>query len=198
MRLRPWSILAVIIPAVVLLGHSALLWAGGAREESASDRGVYVAEQGRIIMPEEIDIGSYIASVDYGYPNPLWDFGVTLYSGHRQVSMAGQEEIIQIGIQGKRMRFEDLPVLNLAFVFDSSGSMSEKDKIEWAKDAFDLFLRRLRRQDILSVVTFSDGAKLLLPSTRIGDITDQKGLLDRVHSVIAAGASSLEAGLSAG
>jgi len=198
MRFNLRSILAVVILAVVLLVPSEFLGAGGAREESESDRGVYVAAQGRIIMPEEIDIGSYIASVDYGYPNPIGDFGVTLYSGHRQISMAGQEEIIQIGIQGERIRFEDLPVLNMAFVFDSSGSMSEKDKIAWAKDAFDLFLRRLRRQDILSVVTFAEGAKLLLPSTRVGNITDRKRLLDKVNTVIAEGASSLEAGLNAG
>ena len=156
------SPLTVIIPAVVLLLPSPLLGAGGAEEEAGSDRGAYVAEQGRSSPPEEIEIGSYVASVDYGYPDPSGDFGVTLYCGHRQVSTAGQEEIIQVGIQGRRTPFEELPVLNLSFVIDSSGSMSEKDKIEWAKEAFDLFLGRLRRQDILSVVIFSEEAEVLL------------------------------------
>jgi len=198
MRFNLRSVLAVVIPVVVLLFPSGLLVAGGAQEEAGSDRGAYVAEQGRIILPEEIDIGSYVASIDYGYPDPVGDLGVTLYSGHRQISTAGQEEIIQIGIQGKRTPFEDLPVLNLAFVFDSSGSMSEKDKIQWAKAAFDLFLRRLRQQDILSVVTFSEEANTLLEATLVQEIIDRKGLLDKVHRVLSQGTSRLETGLDAG
>ena len=197
MKLGLRSTLTVIIPVVVLLLPSALLGAGGAEEEAGSDRGAYVAEQGRIIQPEEIDIGSYVASVDYGYPDPSGDFGVTLYSGHRQVSTAGQEEIIQVGIQGRRTPFEELPVLNLSFVIDSSGSMSEKDKIEWAKEAFDLFLGRLRRQDILSVVIFSEEAEVLLEATRAENIRDRKGLRDRVHAVLAEGRSNPETGLVA-
>jgi Mg-chelatase subunit ChlD len=198
MKLRPRLKPAVVIPAFILFVPSPLLWAGGAQESSAGARGAYVAEQGRIIPPEEIDIGSYVASIDYDYPDPAGEFGVSLYSGHRQVSMAGQEEIVQIGIQGKRTRFEDLPTLNLAFVFDGSGSMSEEHKIEWAKEAFELLLHRLRRQDILSVAAFSETANLLLPATRVEEITERKGLLDRVRAVTAQGASSLEAGLGAG
>jgi len=183
---------------VVLLAAVPSLSAGGAEEEAGGARGAYVAEQGRIIPPDEVDIASYIASIDYSYPDPPDDLGVSLYSGHRQVSIHGQEEILQIGIQGRRTPFEDLPVLNLCFLFDSSGSMSEKDKIQWAKEAFDLFLDRLRPQDILSVVTFSDEAEVLLPSTRVGELMERKELRERVQRVTAQGFSSLEAGLMAG
>jgi hypothetical protein len=198
MKLRLRSSLGILFLAAAALVFPAFLEAGGAAEESESSRGVYVAAQGQIIPPAEIDIGSYISSVDYGYPDPPGEFGVTLYSGHRQASLSGQEEIIQIGIQGERTPFEDLPVLNLAFVFDSSGSMSEKDKIEWAKESFALLLRRLRPQDILAVVAFAEEARLLLPATRVGEITDRKALLARVQEVIASGRSNLEMGLAAG
>lgn len=133
-----------IIAILIILPLS--IWAGGSKEESA-DRGKYVAGQERIISPDELNIDSYISQINYQYPDPERDLSVTLYAGHRQVSIHGQEEVIQIGIQGKRENFEDLPPMNLAFVFDKSGSMSGKDKIEWVKEAFKIFIYRLRERD---------------------------------------------------
>ena len=85
-------------------------WAGGEQEAAASSaRGKYLAGQGIIIPSEEVHIDSYIAHIDYQYPEPEEDLGVTLYSGHYQVSTAGQEEVIHVGIQGRKLVFENLP-----------------------------------------------------------------------------------------
>jgi len=181
---------------VVLCGAAS--WAAGAAEADSADRGRYVAEQGMIIPPAEVVIDSYIASIDYEYPDPAKALGVYVYTGHRQASLQGQEEIIQMGLQGKRTEFEDLPVLNLAFVFDKSGSMSEPDKILWVKEAFALFMGRLRSQDIVSVVAFDDEAEVLLRPTVVGDIEDRGYLIDRVDAVLPGGRSDLTAGLLAG
>jgi Mg-chelatase subunit ChlD len=174
-------------------------WAGGAAQaEETTARGKYVAEQGMIIPAHEVNIGSYISSIDYGYADPQGELGVNLYTGHRQVSVKGQEEIIQIGIQGMRRAFEDLPVLNLAFVFDKSGSMSEPDKIQMAKEAFGVFIRRMRWDDIVSVVTFDEDAELLLVPALVGAIDSISRLTEDVFSVMAEGASNLAVGLLAG
>jgi uncharacterized protein YegL len=192
------SVLLILLLSVAAVFQPARLTAGGASQESESSRGLYVAGQGQIIPPDQIDIGSYISSVDYNYPDPSGEFGITLYSGHHQVSTAGQEEIIQIGIQGTRTPFEELPVLNVAFVFDSSGSMSQKDKIEWAKESFALLLRRLRPQDILAVVSFAEEARVLQPATRVEEIGNPQLLSTQVQQILAEGQSKLEAGLAAG
>ncbi len=67
-------------------------------------------------------------------------FGVTVYTGHRQVSSAGQEKLIVIGLQGKEVPFKDLPLLNLAFVIDKSGSRGIADKMSWVKESFEIFI----------------------------------------------------------
>ncbi|GAH65521.1 unnamed protein product, partial [marine sediment metagenome] len=92
---------------------------------------------------------------------------ITLYSGHYQISTAGQEEVVQIGIQGKKLGFENLPPLNLAFVIDKSGSMSAADKMGWVKDAFDIFIERVRDIDFVSLVVFDSDARVVFPSTQI-------------------------------
>ena len=84
--------------------------AEGQKEAAASSaRGKYLAGQGIIIPPDEVHIDSYIAHINYKYPEPSEDLGVTLCSGHYQVSTAWQEEVIHVGIQGKKLGFENLP-----------------------------------------------------------------------------------------
>ncbi len=189
------------VPCILIIGILSILpslaWSSGAKEESA-ERGKYVAEQGKIIPPEEIHIDSYIAEIDYQYPYPKTEVGVTLHAGHRQVSIHGQEEVIQIGIQGRKEKFEDIPPMNLAFVFDKSGSMCGKDKMEWVREAFGIFIYRLREEDTVSIVAFAETADVLLPATRLKEIGSRKILVERVRAVKPEGESDLKAGILAG
>ena len=126
------------ITAALSLLLPALCWAAGSKEAGATKgRSSYLSERGMIVPPEEIYIEHYISSIDYRYPIPSWElFGVYLYSGQRQLSMHGQDEVVQIGIQGGKRDFEELTPMNLAFVIDCSGSMADADKLVWVKDAF--------------------------------------------------------------
>ncbi len=77
---------------VIFLSAPLALWCAGAQESaSSSARGKYLAGQRIIIPPSEVHINSYIAHINYSYPDPTGDLGVTLYSGHHQISTAGQE-----------------------------------------------------------------------------------------------------------
>ncbi len=171
--------------------------AGGA-QESSPKRGEYLAGKGIIVQPQEIHIDSYISSIDYHYPKPESGVGVSLYSGHRQISTRGQEEIIQIGIQGRETSFEELPPLNLVFIIDKSASMNEQDKMDWVKEAFDIFIARVRATDFVSLVVFDDEAKVLFPSTQMKSVEDLIKFKDAVYSIIPGGGDNLEAGLVLG
>ncbi|MCK5248354.1 MAG: hypothetical protein KAJ98_00225, partial [Spirochaetaceae bacterium] len=95
-----------VIVSVFLISPVADAFASGEKSaESAASttgHGKYLAGQGVIIPPESVYVDSYIAGVDYRYPIPEEGIGISLYAGHRQVSGAGQEEIIQVGIQGRK------------------------------------------------------------------------------------------------
>jgi len=153
---------------LLLLLSLCMLGASGQKEAAASaKRGKYLAERGVISPPDEIYVDSYIASIDYHCPEPEESFGVTLYGGHRQVSTRGQEEILVIGIQGRRIPFEQFPPLNLAFVIDKSGSMADQDKMEWVKESFEIFIGKVRDKDFVSLVVFDNGARVVFPSTQM-------------------------------
>jgi DNA-binding beta-propeller fold protein YncE len=176
-----------------------MAWAGGAAEKAMEpERAEYMVSKGRITPPDEIYEDAYVASLDFEYPDPDGHFGVRFYSGNRQVSMQGQEEVILIGIQGRRFTFEDLPVMNQAFVIDKSGSMYQRDKMDWVKESFDVYLDRIREKDFVSVVVFDDTARVVFPSTQMKGANIRRRFRDAVNAILPGGGSDLLSGLELG
>ena len=189
---RPLSVLVFTLAAC-------LAWAGGAREAAGSaTRGKYLAGRGVIVPPEEIVVDNYVAQIDYNYPPPEAILGVSLYTGHRQVSTDGQREILQIGIQARELPFEEMQPLNIGFVIDKSGSMAGHHKMDYVKTSFDVFIQTVRQNDFVALVAFDDRAQVLFPSTQM-DSPDQR---ERFRSVVRAiepeGGTNLTAGLRLG
>jgi len=187
-----------VLCALVLLIVSNVSWSSGQEEGGSSGRGKYLAAQGLIIPREEVRVNSYIASIDYNYPFPEETVGVHVYTGHRQVIAGGQEEILQIGIQAGKVPFQDLPPMNLAFVIDHSGSMSGEDKLEWVKQAFEVFIRQVRDIDFVSLVIFDDRAEVVFPSTRMNTAEKRTRFKRTVDEIMPAGGTNLVAGLKLG
>jgi len=176
-----------------------LLWASASKEEAAApERGKYLAERGTIVPPEEVYIDSYVAHINYQYPKPEEDMGVTLYSGHHQVSSKGQEEVLQIGIQGKELGFDELPPMNLAFVIDKSGSMADRDKMDWVKESFYIFINQVRDKDFVALVYFDNRAQTVFPSMGMSSSMNRRRFRDEVYRVRPGGGTNLMDGVKTG
>ena len=179
---------------IFLIVSGSLLRAGGEMEESV-ERGEYLAGKGIIIPAEEIFEDSYVSAVDYQYPDPEASFGLKFYSGHRQLSTEGQEEIFLIAIQGRRPTYEDLPVMNHVFVVDKSGSMYQKDKMNWVKESFDAFMNTIRTKDYVSLVVFDDTARTVFPSTQMESESIRQRFTEAVRSLVPGGGSNVKSAL---
>ncbi|MCI5126683.1 MAG: VWA domain-containing protein, partial [Candidatus Electrothrix sp. AR5] len=55
--------------------------------------------------------------------------------------------------------------LNLALVIDTSGSMRDENKLESVKQAAIALVNRLRPEDRLAIVSYSNQVKVILPSS---------------------------------
>ena len=182
----------------LLILTAATVMAGGAAEEGAGARAAYLAERGAIVPPGDLEVSQFISAIDYGYPEPDGAFGVYAYPGQYQVSVERQELFLSIGVQAARRPVGDLPPLNIAFVVDTSGSMSSADKIGWVRDSLVVFERSVRDGDTVSLVTFDSTARVILPATRIRGEADRARFLSAARSLQVGGSTNLYAGLELG
>ena len=194
--LRPFTfgIVPTVISAVLFFVCISTLTAGGSGEAAGMDRAKHLTGQGGIVKPEDILIDSYISQIDYGYPDPEGDLGVTLLMGPSPGDPAPAASILQIGIQGRRSPFEGLPPLNLVFLLYVSGSMSSEEKIEAGRAAFGVLAGKLREKDIISAVVFADKPAVLIPAAA----GNREDLVSRVSGVLPYGRVNFAEGLRAG
>jgi TolB-like protein len=188
-------LITIFFLCIIITGWSS----ANAEAASSSTRGIYLADRGIIIPPEEVHIDAYIAGIDYNYSIPeSSDFEVTLHTGNRQLYRKGQNEILQIGIQAGKTDFADITPMNLAFVIDRSGSMASADKLNWVKDAFDIFINKVRPEDYVSLIVYNSGAQVIFPSTKMDSEINRAQFRRVVHSISAAGSTNIRDGLSKG
>jgi Ca-activated chloride channel homolog len=86
------------------------------------------------------------------------------------------------------------PPLNVCLVLDRSTSM-QGEKMDVVKSAAIQVLRNLRPQDILSVVSFSDRAEVVIPASFYQERTRLEAKIQMIH---ASGATEIYQGLDAG
>lgn len=172
------------------------LFANGNEEAaSSSTRGKYLAESGQIIPPGEIRINSYISHIDYQYPNPADPVGVSFLTGQNILSTMGNEIYIQVGLQGRETKFEDLPPINMVFVLDASGSMAAEDKINWAKKGIIKTISRLRVTDSVSIITVGSELSVVQEPTTLRSDDVKSSIIERVKEIQPHGDLSIINGL---
>lgn len=102
--------------------------------------------------------------------------------------------LLQLGFTTARVKRDDLEPLNLAIVIDRSGSMSG-EKLEFVKQALELFIGSLQERDRLALIVYDDEAQVLMASAAMDDVNPVQAL---VRSIDTGGSTNLHAGLMLG
>lgn len=84
--------------------------------------------------------------------------------------------------------------LNLCLVIDRSTSMKGK-RLQNVKKAVDMIVEKMAGNDILSIVSFSDRAEVVVPSEQI---QDKRSISSKVRSIFPSGGTEIYQGLYAG
>ncbi|MEW2389770.1 von Willebrand factor type A domain-containing protein [Streptomyces venezuelae] len=130
--------------------------------------------EGRLPDPSTVRPEEFVNSFRQDYPRPDGDGFSVSVDGAR----TGDDgwSLVRVGL-ATRGEAEDTerPPAALTFVIDVSGSMAEPGRLDLVKRSLDLMTDRLRPDDSIALVTFSDTAKTVLPMTRLGESGDGDG-----------------------
>lgn len=137
------------------------------------------------------------------YPEPSKEMGLYVKWANPTVNENSKEALLEVGFNTKslknlmkeKVKLQPHDPLNLSFVIDVSGSMAGADKIIGVKNALKNLLKDLSPNDIVSIITFSNEASLVIPPQTM---QNQELIYDIIDDLQAGGMTNIYSGLMMG
>ncbi|MDP3179436.1 MAG: von Willebrand factor type A domain-containing protein, partial [Spirochaetaceae bacterium] len=120
---------------------------------------------GSLPPTDAIRIEELVNYFDFGWAAPTGGAPIAVTTEVASCPWTPENRLLVVGLRTKSLSAENLPPANLVFLIDSSGSMSDPDKLPLAVRAFSLLAETLRPQDRVAIVVYAGSAGLVLPPT---------------------------------
>jgi len=141
---------------------------------------------------DAVRIEEMINYFNYDYPQPEKDEPFSISSEVVKCPWNSENNLVMIGLQGKKINIDKLPPNNLVFLLDVSGSMDSPNKLPLLKSAFKLLVKQLRPVDRVSIVVYAGAAGMVLDATP-GDRKNK--ILNAINNLNAGGSTAGGAGI---
>ncbi|WMD08846.1 von Willebrand factor type A domain-containing protein [Streptomyces sp. FXY-T5] len=150
---------------------------------------------GRLPDPSTVRPEEFVNSFRQDYDRPDGDgFSVTVDGARTDDE---DWSLVRVGLATRTTeRSGERPPAALTFVIDVSGSMAEPGRLDLAQESLSVMTDRLRDDDSVALVTFSDEAETVLPMTRLGGNRDE--IQDAVSDLDTQDSTNLGAGVETG
>lgn len=150
-------------------------------------------QNGYMPPPEAVRVEEMINYFPYDYAGP--EAGDAPFRPTVTVTGTPWNEgtkLVHIGLQGRMPAMADRPPLNLVFIIDTSGSMSDANKLPLLKQSFRLMLDNLRPEDQVAIIEYAGSAGQVLAPTSASDRTT---ILQAIQGLGAGGGTNGQDGL---
>lgn len=148
--------------------------------------------RGQQLKPEGIRAEEFINYFNYDYPknNPKLPFSTS--SLLTVAPWNPDHRLLRIALKAQDIQATELPATNLVYLIDVSGSMQSEDKLELVKTSLIEMVEQLRKQDTISIVTYSGEEKVVLSGV---SGQDKQKIKNAIHALTAAGSTNGESAL---
>ncbi len=145
--------------------------------------------------PDNLFLIDFLDFLYKQFPEPQDDSAVRMDVswGNDQINAESKEAILQLGFKVKN---DDGNLyghpLNISLVVDVSGSMEGHDRLDALKKALLSYVKKLRPTDVVSLISFSDNSKVLVPAQKVGN---GQYLRDMIEDLQASGGTDIYKGM---
>jgi Ca-activated chloride channel family protein len=148
--------------------------------------------QGSAPPRDAVRIEELVNYFGYDYPDPVGEHPFAVVTEVGAAPWNPRHQLVHVGIQGRRMREDQLPASNLVFLVDVSGSMDSPDKLPLVQASLRMLVDELEARDRVAIVVYAGAAGLVLDATP-GD--RRETILDAIERLRAGGSTAGAAGI---
>ncbi|MBP7174765.1 MAG: VWA domain-containing protein [Thermoclostridium sp.] len=123
----------------------------------------------------------------YDLPEPTQDVPFSVTTEISQCPWNPDNSLVMIALQGKHVDHKSLPLSNLVFLLDVSGSMDAPNKLPLLKESFQLLTEQLGENDKVSIVVYAGSSGVVLEGAR-GD--EKEKILEALDRLEAGGSTA--------
>lgn len=143
---------------------------------------------GVLPQADAVRVEEMVNYFDYHYPAPEsreapFKSSVAVYPAPWNT----KHQLVHIGIKGHEVQQAEKPHSNLVFLIDTSGSMSEADKLPLLINAFKLMVENLDENDTVSIATYAGSAGVVLEPTKA---SDKQKIIAALNNLYAGGSTA--------
>ena len=120
---------------------------------------------GELPPSDAVRIEEFINYFSYNYPQPQTKHPFSVVTEVAECPWNPNHQLLHVGLQGKRYKFEEIDPMNIVFLLDVSGSMESPNKLPLLRKSFKMLLKKMRPEDKVAIVVYAGAAGVVLPST---------------------------------
>ena len=146
---------------------------------------------GKLPDPERVRLEEIVNAFDYG--DKASDKATfRIYQDGAQSQFGAGYNLLRIGVKGRRLGREEQRPAMLTMVLDVSGSMSQPDRIGFARLSLSSLLDQMGADDRIQLIAYSDQAQFVIEPT---PSKEKKKIMDAFDRLQCNGSTNLEEGL---
>lgn len=148
--------------------------------------------KGELPPADAIRTEELINYFSYDYPQPTGNDPVKITTEVGACPWNVKHRLVRIGLKAKEIPTDKLPVSNLVFLIDVSGSMYGPQRLGLVQSSLKLLVNNLRDEDRVAIVVYSGSAGEKLPST---SGNDKQKIREAIDELTAGGSTAGGAGI---
>ncbi len=148
---------------------------------------------GRPVPADAVRVEEMLNYFHYDYPQPEEGHPLGVSMELARCPWNSGTYLLQVGLQGRAVTYEERPRHNLVFLIDVSGSMFGSDRLDLVKQAFMMLLDELQPEDTVSIVTYASRDEVVLTGVPAADKTR---IMEAISGLEAGGSTNSAAGIT--